>query len=274
VTTSPQPGSSIVTEKRGNVLVIQMHRPEVCNAMNRDMYTSIIRVMDEGAVDDDVRCVLITGTGKFFAAGRDLTEYSADKLKSAADSYEYKLYSGDSASYFYSYLARYRKALVTAVNGHAIGGGAITAFLGDICVSAESAYFMLPELEHGVIAVGAITALPRLVSRSKAMLMVLTCKRVYAPEAERIGLVSQVVPDAEVMSTAMEIANSVAARSPTAIRMFKAALQAGPWGHTEQADFAREAYSALAETHERYERTRHSARSLGLKVMDDGSPGK
>jgi len=272
MTAAKVPGSSIVVERTGHVMVIRMNRPEVCNAMNTDMYRSIIRTLDDALWDEDVRCVLLTGTGKYFAAGRDLTEFSGDALRAPHEVYEKRMYSDDASAYFYNYLSRYRKPLVTAVNGHAIGGGAVTAFLGDISISGESSYFRLPELDHGVTAVGATIAFPRLISRAKGMLLVLTCKRIYAPEAERLGLLSMVVPDDQLMSSAMEIATNVASKRPTAVRMFKAALQAGPWGDSEQADAAREAFSALADTPERHERTRDSAKSLGIRVGDDDAP--
>lgn len=266
MTTSPI-SPSVIKEMVGSVLVLTMNRPEVCNAMSRDMYRLLIAGLEDGLKDPAVRCVMITGTGKFFAAGRDLTEAAKDdNILSPHETFETKMYSGEDAAYVYNYLSRYRKPVVTAVNGPAIGGGAAIAFLGDVSIASQDAYFMFPEIEHGVTAVGATLALPRLIGRAKAMLMILTCRRVGAAEADQLGLVSMTVPAAELMKVAHEVAATIAAKRPEAVRLFKAALQCGPWGDSEKADLAREALAALGETQERVQAMRRSAKRLDIPM--------
>lgn len=139
----------------------------------------------------------------------------------------------------------------------------MTAFLGDISVVSSDAYFSLPELDRGVTAVGATLVFPKLVSRAKGMPLVLTARKFTPAEADRIGLISMVVEPGEVLSVARELASDIAKKSTTAIRLFKMALQAGPWADNPAADIAREALRSLAETPERFEATEKVVNSIG-----------
>ena len=259
--------SIVVREQEGATLVLRMNRPESCNAMSLDMYRLLITYLAEAEQDASVGCIVLTGTGKYFSSGRDLKERNVER-PAAHEYFESSMYSQDGPGYFYDYMVRYRKPIITAINGPAVGGGAITALLGDISVVADDAYFALPELDRGVTAVGATMVFPRLISRAKGMLLVLTCRRCPAVEAERIGLVSMVVPSSDVMSVALGIAAEVGAKSGVAVRMFKTALQAGPWGVTFTEDLVREALRALAETTpERYANTRRGLESISSKPV-------
>lgn len=249
------PDAIVVAEQAGAVLTLRMNRPKTCNAMSLEMYGLLIGYLRRAEVDPGVNCVVITGTGKYFSSGRDLAERTVER-PAAHEYFESSMYSTDGPGFFYDCMARYRKPIITAVNGPGVGGGAITAFLGDISVVSRDAYFALPELDRGVTAVGATMVLPRLVSRAQGMLMVLTCRRVPAEEAERIGLVSMVTAPEDVLATAQQIAGEIAAKSNVAVRMFKTALQSGPWGISITEDVVRESLRALAETTpERYANT-------------------
>ena len=257
----------VVRTQDGATLLLRMNRPKTCNAMNLDMYRVLIAYLREADQDPSVGCIVLTGTGDYFSSGRDLRERNVER-PAAHEYFESSMYSHDGPGYFYDFVARYRKPIITAINGPAVGGGAITAFLGDISVAAESAYFALPELERGVTAVGATMVFPRLISRAKGMLLVLTCRKCPAPEAERIGLISMVVPPADVLLTALQLAREIGAKSGVAIRLFKTALQAGPWGVSITEDIVRESLRSLAETTpERYAHTRRALEGITTKPV-------
>ncbi|MGD9941760.1 MAG: enoyl-CoA hydratase/isomerase family protein [Burkholderiaceae bacterium] len=245
---------AVLREQTGRVLTLTMNRPKACNAMNKPMYRGIIEAMEEAQRDPGVGCVVLTGRGKYFAAGKDMKELNAER-QTPLEAIEQRLSSPETASYFYNYLSSYRLPLITAINGPAIGGGAITAFLGDISIAASDVYFSLPELDRGVTAVGATLVFPKLVSRAKGMPLVLTARKFSADEADRIGLISMVVEPGKVMEVAQQMAEDISLKSTTAIRFFKMALQAGPWADNPAADIAREALRSLAETPERFEAT-------------------
>ena len=257
----------VVRTQDGATLLLRMNRPKTCNAMNLAMYRLLIAYLREAEQDPSVGCIVLTGTGDYFSSGRDLRERNVER-PAAHEYFESSMYSHDGPGYFYDFVARYRKPIITAINGPAVGGGAITAFLGDISIASEGAYFSLPELERGVTAVGATMVFPRLISRAKGMLLVLTCRRCPAPEAERIGLISMVVPPADVLPTALQLAKEIGAKSGVAIRMFKTALQAGPWGVSITEDIVRESLRSLAETTpERYAHTRRALEGITTKPV-------
>lgn len=264
---SPAEEPIVVRSQEGPTLVLRMNRPKACNAMSLDMYRLLIAFLKEADQDPSVGCIVITGTGTYFSAGRDLKERNVER-PAAHEYFESSMYSHDGPGYFYDYVARYRKPIITAINGPAVGGGAITAFLGDISIASEDAYFALPELDRGVTAVGATMVFPRLISRAKGMLLVLTCQRCPAAEAERIGLISMVLPPDEVLPRAMRLAAEIGAKSGVAIRMFKTALQAGPWGVSITEDIVRESLRSLAETTpERYAHTRRALEGITTKPV-------
>lgn len=252
--TEAQAQAAVLREQDGRVLTLTMNRPEACNAMNREMYRGIIAHLEAAHNDASVGCVILTGKGEYFAAGRDVKELNLER-ETPLQALEGRLHSPETSAYFYNYLSRYRLPLITAVNGPAIGGGAVTAFLGDISIASSAAYFSLPELDRGVTAVGATLVFPKLVSRAKGMPLILTARRFSPEEADRIGLISMVVEPDEVLSVARQLARDIANKSTTAIRFFKMALQAGPWADNPAADIAREALRSLAETPERFAAT-------------------
>lgn len=262
---APEP--IVVRTQEGATLVLRMNRPAACNAMSLEMYRLLIAYLTEAATDPGVGCIVLTGTGRYFSAGRDLKERNVER-PAGHEYFESSLYSDEGPGHFYDFLAQYRKPIITAINGPAVGGGAITAFLGDISVASHDAYFALPELDRGVTAVGATMVFPRLVSRAKGMLLVLTCQRCPAVEAERIGLLSMVVPPQDVMDVSMRLAAQIGAKSGVAIRMFKTALQAGPWGVNQTESIVREALRSLAETTpERYAHTRRGLEGITSKPV-------
>lgn len=257
----------VLRHQQGRVLTLTMNRPDACNAMSREMYRLLVEYLEAAQSDASVGCVILTGRGKYFAAGRDVKELNVER-QTPLEALEDRLFSSETSAYFYNYLSRYRLPLITAVNGPAIGGGAVTAFLGDISVVSSTAYFSLPELDRGVTAVGATLIFPKLVSRAKGMPLVLTARKFSPAEADSIGLVSMVVEPDDVLPVANKLAVDIASKSTTAIRFFKMALQAGPWADNPSADIAREALRSLAETPERFAATEKIVKAMGSSASN------
>lgn len=261
------------TRRAGPVMLVTMNRPEVRNAMNAAMYSRCVRVLNDCLHDSTIHCVVLTGAGSCFSSGRDLKERDRSR-QSAADYLEHTLFSEEGPAYFYSYLARYRKPLITAINGPAIAGGFIVAVLGDISIASDQAYFALPEIDRGIPPPGGVMAFPNLVSRAKGVYLLLTGERIDAAEAERIGLVSRVVAHDKLLDESMRIARLVASKSPTAARLLKTSLIASAWGDDLRMHIAREAIRAIGDitpdriagigafAHRRKRDQRRSARAL------------
>lgn len=236
----------VLTRRRGSVLVVTMNRPAVRNAMNAAMYSMCVAALDRALKDPAIRCVVLTGAGSCFSSGRDLKE--RDRTRQRAEDYlEHTLFSEEGPAYFYSYLARYRKPLITAINGPAVAGGFIVAVLGDISIASDKAFFALPEIDRGIPPPGGVMAFPNLVSRAKGVYLLLTGERINAAEAERIGLISRVVPDEDFVEETMRVAGVVASKSATAARLLKTSLIASAWGDDMRMHIAREAIRAIGD---------------------------
>lgn len=246
----------VVTTRHGSggrILIVTMNRPQVCNAMDRAMYRRLIQVLEDAVRDDAIRSVVLTGAGKYFSSGRDLDD-AIQGRQAAHDHFEHTMYREGGVAHFYGFLARYRKPLIAAVNGPGVGGGAVTAVLADVAIMSSTAYLVYPELQRGTIPIGASLALPRLIGRQAAMLILYTGGRCSAAEAERLGLIARAVEPEKVMETALAIAERVSEANPIAVRLFKTALQAGPWGCHQSEDIAREASEAIVESSAEYEK--------------------
>ncbi|MFF0544952.1 enoyl-CoA hydratase [Nocardia thailandica] len=197
--------ATILVETRGRVGWITLNRPEALNALNAQVLDDIIAALDRFEGDGAVGAVVITGSAKAFAAGADIKEMQP---KSYMDMFL--------ADYFarWDRLASFRKPTVAAVAGYALGGGCELAMLCDLLIAADTAQFGQPEIKLGVIpGIGGSQRLTRAVGKAKAMDLVLTGRTIGAEEAERSGLVSRVVPAAELLDVAGEVAEGIAAKS-------------------------------------------------------------
>src|SRR5881396_3333600 len=207
---------TIIVERRGRVGIIRFNRPQALNALNATLKNELLGAVEAFDADANVGCILLTGSDKAFAAGADIKEM-ADKSYidiSRAD------YAGD-----YERLTRVRKPLIAAVAGFALGGGCELAMLCDFIIAADNARFGQPEIKIGIIpGAGGTQRLPRAISKAKAMDMVLTARMMDAAEAERAGLVSRVVPAAELMKTALDAAATICAFSGPSVMMAKEAV--------------------------------------------------
>ncbi|MDT0575304.1 enoyl-CoA hydratase-related protein [Croceicoccus sp. F390] len=207
---------TILTHHDGAVTLITLNRPQALNALNTTVLEELIAAFAEFERDDGQRCAVLTGSGeKAFAAGADIKEM-ADKPTAA-------FYGEDFFAGWTSRLVKaVRKPWIAAVNGFALGGGCEVAMMADFIIASDNAQFGQPEIKLGVApGMGGSQRLTRAVGKAKAMEMCLTGRMMDAAEAERAGLVSRVVPLAELMDDAMATARTVAGMPPLAAMMSK-----------------------------------------------------
>jgi enoyl-CoA hydratase len=193
--------------------VIKLNRPQVLNALNSDLVREVNDALDRFEADPQLGCTIITGSDKAFAAGADIKEMQG---KSFPETYlEDFITSWDR-------VASRRKPIIAAVAGFALGGGCELAMMCDIIIAADTAKFGQPEIKLGVMpGSGGTQRLARMVGKAKAMDLVLTGRTMDAAEAERSGLVSRVVPAAELMTEAMKTAETIANLSLPIVMMAK-----------------------------------------------------
>jgi enoyl-CoA hydratase len=204
---------TIKVETKGRVGVVTLNRPKALNALNRQIITELSAALDAWEHDPNIGCVLVTGSDKAFAAGADIKEM--EPLTFPATYVDDFITAWDR-------VARFRKPMVAAVAGYALGGGCEVAMMCDIIIAADNAQFGQPEIKLGVMpGAGGTQRLTRIVGKAKAMEMCLTGRMMDAAEAERSGLVSRVVPAAELLSEALKAAETVAAMSLPIVMMTK-----------------------------------------------------
>jgi enoyl-CoA hydratase/carnithine racemase len=210
---------TLIVETDEGVTLIRLNRPEALNALNGQLMDDLTAALGAAEADEAVRCIVITGSDRAFAAGADIKEMAS---KSYAD-----VYKEDFITRNWEAVARCRKPVIAAVAGFALGGGCELAMMCDFIIAADTAKFGQPEINLGVVpGAGGTQRLPRYVGKAKAMDMVLTARRMDAAEAERAGLVSRVVPAADLIPTALEAAKAIAALSPLSVMMAKELVNA------------------------------------------------
>lgn len=208
----------IVTTPRPGIRVVTINRPERRNALNIETIAALGTFFSESEVDDDVRCVVLTGNDKAFSAGADISEMSKHGF-TALERPERR--AGWTA------IERFSKPFVAAAEGMALGGGLELLLLADIAVAGRSTKLGLPETRIGLIpGDGGTQRLTRLVGRARATRMIFTGEPITADEAQKIGLISEVVDDASALEQGLQIAAAISAGALSALRMAKAAILA------------------------------------------------
>jgi enoyl-CoA hydratase len=196
----------IIAETRGAVGVITLNRPKALNALCNQLVAELGQALDAFEADEAIGAIVITGSEKAFAAGADIKEM---KDKSFMD-----CYLEDFITSAWERTAQCRKPVVAAVAGFALGGGCELAMMCDFIIAADTAVFGQPEITIAAIpGAGGTQRLTRAVGKAKAMDMCLTGRQIKAEEAERCGLVSRVVPAADLMAETMKAADKIAAMS-------------------------------------------------------------
>ncbi len=200
---------TLLVETHGAVLLIRLNRPAALNAINAQLGKELLGTLAAFETDPELRCAVITGSEKAFAAGADVKDMVG---KTTADML--------AENYFaeFDLMSRIRKPVIAAVAGFALGGGCELAMMCDFVIAAENAKFGQPEITLGVSpGMGGSQRLTKLVGKSKAMDMVLTGRMMDAVEAERAGVVSRIVPLAALVEEALAVAQKIAGMAPLAV---------------------------------------------------------
>lgn len=200
---------SIELDVRDGIMTITLNRPEAANALNEATARAVIEAIDRANTDGDVRVVVVTGAGeKVFSAGMDLKAFAA----------------GDNVRIIGEAIQRVRtcvKPVIAAVNGTAMAGGFELMLCCDLMVAADHARFGIPEVKRGLVAAGGGTRLPRRIPLQVALEMGLTGEPISAQRALELGLVNRVVPAADVVATAHQLAALITANGPLAVQATK-----------------------------------------------------
>ena len=209
---------NILTEVRGDGArktgLVTLNRPKQLNALNDALMDELGAALQAFDADAAIGCIVITGSERAFAAGADIAAMAKFTLTDT--------YGADFITRNWETIRSIRKPVIAAVAGFALGGGCELAMMCDFIIAADTAKFGQPEIKLGIIpGAGGTQRLPRAVGKAKAMDMVLTSRMMDAAEAERAGLVSRVVPAAELMSVALAVADSINELSGISVMMAK-----------------------------------------------------
>lgn len=241
---------SLILEVADHVATITLNRPEAMNSIDSQMRKELNAVWRRIHADDEIRVAILTGAGeKAFCTGSDLKKTMPPK-----ESFAQSTFGQAESDHLLAGLTT-DKPLICAVNGYAMGGGMELALVCDIRIASENAQFALSEVRIGSIpGAGGTQRLPRAIGASNAMLMLLTGDRIDAVEALRIGLVSKVVPAAELLAAAQAIARRIAQNAPLAVRAVKRLVRQGmdmPLGTAIETE--RYVFGLMRDTEDRIE---------------------
>lgn len=205
---------TIIVEENDHVALIKLNRPSALNALNSQLVEELNKAVCQADKNDQIRCIVITGSEKAFAAGADITEM--------ADKTFVEVTSGDLFGKSMQPILDAQTPIIAAVAGYALGGGCELAMMCDFIICADNAKFGQPEINLGVIAgIGGTQRLTRFVGKSKSMDMHLTGRFMDAEEAERSGLVSRKVPAKKLMEETIAVATKIAEKSALVTRAAK-----------------------------------------------------
>ncbi|MEP1144223.1 MAG: enoyl-CoA hydratase-related protein [Henriciella sp.] len=237
---------TLLVEKSGRVVTVTLNRPKSLNALNAEVMTEIADLFQKIDRDPKVAVTILTGEGRAFAAGADITEMQP---KSFPEMYLEDYFSG------WDRFAESRKPVIAAVNGFALGGGCELAMMCDLIIASESAKFGQPEIRLGVTpGMGGSVRLTNAIGKAKAMDLVLTGRLIDGVEADRIGLVSRVVPHEELLAVAAEVAEAIATFSlPSTIAAKEMVGRALELSTSEGVRFERRLFMGLFGTNDQKE---------------------
>ena len=208
---------TLIVEDLDHARLIRLNRPEAMNAINSTLISELARAMAAADAEVRVRCIVLTGSDRAFAAGADVREMAGKTFLDA--------FAGDFFGPEAEAIMRVRKPVIAAVAGYALGAGCELAMMCDFIIAADTAKFGQPEINLGIVAgMGGTQRLTRLVGKAKAMDMNLTGRFMDAAEAERSGLVSRVVPAASLIDEAMKAAAGIAEKSAVTVLAVKEAV--------------------------------------------------
>jgi enoyl-CoA hydratase len=237
---------TIEIERHGKAGLVRLHRPDALNALNAKLIGELDEALQAFEADEEIGCVVLTGSEKAFAAGADIKEM---REKDFADAF-----LGDFLARWDA-VTRIRKPIVAAVSGFALGGGCELAMMCDFILASDNAQFGQPEIKLGVIpGAGGTQRLTRAIGKAKAMDLCLTGRFMGAEEAERAGLVSRIVPAGDLLPEAIKTAQTIASMSRPAVLTAKDAInRAFETTLAEGLRFERRAFYALFATKDQKE---------------------
>jgi enoyl-CoA hydratase len=238
---------NVLVERRGAVGIVTLNRPQALNALNAALMAELAAVLEDLEADPAIGALVVTGNDKAFAAGAD--------VKEMVDKTYPETYLDDFITRDWERVAQCRKPVVAAVAGFALGGGCEIAMMCDIVVAADTARFGQPEIRLGTMpGAGGTQRLTRFIGKAKAMDLCLTGRMMDAAEAERAGLVSRIVPAADLVAEAVKIAAEISVMSrPIAMMVKEAVNRAYETTLAEGVRFERRVFHATFATEDRRE---------------------
>jgi enoyl-CoA hydratase len=239
--------TDVLTRIEGPIGIATLNRPEALNALNTPLLDLLADTLEAWDADGTVRCIVVTGSDRAFAAGADIKEMAP---KSFSQMHRENLFGRQ-----FDRIARIRKPIIAAVAGYALGGGCELALACDFIIAADSAKFGQPEITLGIIpGLGGSQRLTRAVGKAKAMDLCLTGRTMDAAEALACGVAARVVPAADLMAETLKAAEKIAAQSlPVAAMVKEAVNRAGETALAEGLAYERRAFHALFATHDQKE---------------------
>ena len=211
----------LLLEKEGGLATITLNAPEKLNALSREMRRSIFLATDEVAKDDEVRVIIVTGAGRGFCAGADLSGPRVEPPRYERHATLGEIYRSD--AFF-----KLDKPVIAAINGPCVGAGLSLALSMDIRIASETARFGVSQVARALVPDLALTYwLPKVVGMSKALELMFTAEIIGADQAEQLGIVSQVVPPDELMKVARELASRIAQQAPFSVELAKRMVYRG-----------------------------------------------
>jgi enoyl-CoA hydratase len=213
------PDELLIERPSSDIVVLRLNRPQARNALNLEVRVRLAEEITRYGADPDIRCLIVTGSDKAFAAGADIGEM--------ADAGAAEIMAANVQKYWRK-LIECPKPLIAAIEGYALGGGLELALCADIIVAGEGARLGLPEVKLGVLPGGGGTQkMARLAGSKRAMLLLMTGRMFSAAEAYAMGVISEVAPTGHALPRALEIAAEIAAMPPIAVMQIKEIVNAG-----------------------------------------------
>jgi enoyl-CoA hydratase len=235
---------NIIFEKEENIAIITFNRPDAMNALNNQTRAEFAAAIAEVAADNEIKVLILTGSGKAFVAGSDIKEFSQTTP-----------YVAHNINRLGEMVEKLEKPVIAAVNGFCLGGGCEIAMGCDIIIASEKAKFGQTEINIGIIPGGGGTQrLPRLIGICRAKELIYTGDIIGAEEALRLGLVNRVVPVDQLMPVAKELAKKIATKSSAALKLAKTAINRGMQTNLESGlKYEYELYSLALSLEDRVE---------------------
>jgi len=211
----------VLSEVKDNTAIITLNRPKVFNSLNSELEVELERIFDDAVAGKKIRAIVITGNGRAFAAGKDISEFvgKGGEGMSAISKNDHRIFGK---------IKNAPKPVIAAINGLALGGGLELAMFCHIRVASEKAVLGQPETMLGAMpGAGGTQLLPRFIGRGAALYYLLTGENIPAQEAYRLGLVDKIVPPDKLMVTALAIAKVIGQKGPIATKLILEAVNKG-----------------------------------------------